>query len=88
MSGAARTGSRGRRAEQGARGWALVACALVAAWISLSAEPAHAQLPVVVVEQVLPAGAGGLVSAPLGPKVKVVPMLIHSGWRPVAAGSV
>ena len=64
MSGAARTRGRGPRNR---RGWMLVVCALLVALLGASSEPAHAQAPTVIVEQVLAAGAGGLVSANLDP---------------------
>lgn len=59
MSGAAR--------GLGPRSWSLLACALLVGWLTLPGRPAHAQVPTVVVEQALAAGAGGLVSAPLDP---------------------
>jgi hypothetical protein len=66
MSGAARAQSGGPRVWRG-RGWALLTCAALLAWLTVPAAPAHAQVPTIVVEQVLAAGAGGLVSAPLDP---------------------
>jgi hypothetical protein len=65
MSGAAR-GQTSRR-WPGRRGWGLLACVLLMGWLMLPSRPAQAQVPTVVVEQVLAPGAGGVVSAPLDP---------------------
>ena len=46
---------------------AICACALLACVIAASEGPARAQTPVVVVEQVIAAGGGGLVSASFDP---------------------
>src|SRR5919202_11730 len=60
--------ARGQRPWVGwGRGWALLTCAVLVAGLALPSGPARAQAPTVVVEQVLAAGAGGLVSAPLDP---------------------
>jgi hypothetical protein len=71
MSGAARTRGEGPRSRQGWRVWALVVCALLVASLGAPSGAARAQaqtqVSTVVVEQVLAAGAGGLVSATLDP---------------------
>jgi hypothetical protein len=66
MSGAARTRDRGPWAGRGS-GWALLTCAALIMALAWPSNRAQAQVSTVVVEQVLAAGAGGLVSAPLDP---------------------
>jgi hypothetical protein len=67
MSGATRTRRESPRVWWGRRGWTLVVCALLLAPLGAPSGAAGAQVPAVVVEQVLAAGAGGLVSANLDP---------------------
>ena len=67
MIGVARTRCEGPRVWRDRRGLALVVCALFIASLGLPSGAARAQIPTVVVEQTLAAGAGGLVSANLDP---------------------